>query len=95
MKIVIFIYNLVRIGSGIVGNVFTTFVLLWNHPAGAFFWAKRQFSHILDMVIFQKMSFGRKLDFCAKESMVQPLVFVGGLYTPLTNIRVCFKTGFF
>ena len=59
----IFRYNLVRIGSGIFGNVFTTFVLLWNHPAGAFFWPKSPFSEILDMVIFQKMSFRRKLDF--------------------------------
>ena len=63
IKIYVFVRNLVRIGSGIVGNVFTTFVLLWNHPAGAFFWPKSQFSEILDMVIFQKMSFRQKLDF--------------------------------
>ena len=63
IKIVIFRYNLVQIRLGIVGNVFTTFVLLWNHPAGAFFWPKSPFSEILDMVIFQKMSFRQKLDF--------------------------------
>ena len=28
--------NWVRIRSGIFGNAFTTFVLLWNHPAGFF-----------------------------------------------------------
>ena len=56
-------YNLVQIGSGLFGNVFTTFVLLWNHPAGAFFSPKSQFSEILDMVIFQKVSFRQKLDF--------------------------------
>ena len=63
VKTSIFIYDLVRIGSGLFGNMFTTFVLLWNHPAGFFFWPKSQFSEILDMIIFQKMSFRQKLDF--------------------------------
>ena len=53
-------YNLVRIGSGIVGNVFTTFVLLPGHPAGAFVWPKSQFPEILDMVIFWKSEFSSK-----------------------------------
>ena len=48
---------------GLFRDVFTTFVLLWSHPAGAFFWLKSSFSEILDMVIFQKMSFRQKLDF--------------------------------
>ena len=60
----IFRYNLVRFGSGTLRDVFTTFVLLWNHPAGAFFSGQKSpFSEILDMVIFQKMSFRQKLDF--------------------------------
>ena len=48
---------LLGIGSGIFGDVFTTFVLPSGHPAGAFFWPKGPFSEKLDMAIFQKMSF--------------------------------------
>ena len=43
INIAIFRYILVRIGSGIVGNVFTTFVLLWNRPAGFLSTKKRIF----------------------------------------------------
>ena len=44
-------------------NMFTTFVLLSGHPAGAFFWPKTAFPKILDMAIFQKGIFRQKLDF--------------------------------
>ena len=44
-------------------NMFTTFVLLSGHPAGAFFWPKNQFSEILDTVIFHKSEFWSKLVF--------------------------------
>ena len=55
--------NLIRIGPGMVRYVFTTFVLLSGHPAGAFFWPKIAFPKILDMVIFQKSQFSSKTDF--------------------------------
>ena len=59
IKISIFRYKLVRIGSGIFLNVFTTFVLLWNHPAGP----KIAFSEFWGIAIFQKISFRQKLYF--------------------------------
>ena len=43
--------------------MFKTSVLLWWHPAGAFFSPKTAFPEILNMAIFKKMSFRRKLDF--------------------------------
>ena len=53
--------------SWIVRSMFAsrlkTFVLLWNHPAGAFFCPKTEFSKMLDTVIFEKMSFRQKLGF--------------------------------
>ena len=60
LKITIFISNLVRNGSGIFQNMFKTFVLLWRHPAGAFFWPKSAFLEILGMAIFQKCQFSSK-----------------------------------
>ena len=69
----IFEYNLVRFGLGMFRRMFTTFVLLWNHPAG-FFPPKTTFFKFLDMVIFQKMSVRRKLDFwvtCLERSLIK------------------------
>ena len=63
-------------GSEIVRNVFTTFVLLWNHPAGAFFWPKSPSSEVLDMVIFQKVSFRQKLDFWVTNLKIHPVEYV-------------------
>ena len=63
IKIHIFICNLVRIGSGIGGNVFTTFVLLWSHPAGAFFLPKTVFPEMLDMATLKKTQFSSKTPF--------------------------------
>ena len=40
----------------------TTFVLLWRHPAGAFFPPETAFPKILDMVIFSKNEFSSKLN---------------------------------
>ena len=42
--------------------MFKTFVLLWRHPAGAFFPPKTAFPNILDMVIFSKNEFSSKLN---------------------------------
>ena len=46
-----------------VRNMFTTFVLLSGHPAGAFFWPKTAFPKIVDVVIFQKSEFSPKTRF--------------------------------
>ena len=46
-------------GPDRVGNMVTTFVLLWKHPAAVFFPPKTAFPKLLDMVIFQKMCFCR------------------------------------
>ena len=54
MKMHMFVWNLVRIGSGIFRNVFTTFVLLWNHPAGFFLHQKQRFPKFWTWSFFKK-----------------------------------------
>jgi len=53
---------LVRIGSGMFRNLFTTFVLLWNHPAGVVL-RKKNVSNSFEHGHFAKMTYGRKLNF--------------------------------
>ena len=59
MKIAIFRYNLLRIGSRMVGNVFTTFVFF----PGFFPDQKVKYQIFWTWSFFQKMSFRQKLDF--------------------------------
>ena len=52
-----FISNLVRIGSGILRNMFKSYFCLSDAPAGAIFSEKWHISRILDMTNLQKMTF--------------------------------------
>ena len=55
--------NVVPFGLGICWDVFKTFVLLWNHPAGTIFAPETTFLDFLDMAISQKSEFWSKTQF--------------------------------